>query len=151
MAKYELLYILPAKQTDEETSVVKDAVTAELSAIGLKIGRNEEIGKIKLAYAIKHIRHGHYIFVEFEAEPTVLEKVNRLFALHTEVLRFQITKPESGAKPFAKLADPEARYERREPVAVSSQTRPTVAAPALTQEEIDKKLSALEEDITKEL
>ncbi len=151
MAKYELLYTLPAKQTDEETSALKDVISAELTALGLKLGRNEDVGKIKLAYPMQHIRHGHYIFVEFDAEPTILEKVNRFFSLRNDVLRFQITKPDVGAKPFGKLADPEARYERREPVAVSVSSKPTVSAPALTQEEIDKKLSALEEDITKEL
>jgi small subunit ribosomal protein S6 len=151
MAKYELLYILPAKQTDEETKTLKDSVTAELDKLGLKISRNEEIGKIKLGYAMKHVRYGHYILVDFDAEPAALEKITRFFSLRNDVLRFQITKPEPGSKPFAKLADPEARYERREPVPVMAAPRPAVSAPALTQEEIDKKLSALEEDITKEL
>jgi len=149
MNKYELLYILPAKQTDEETAALKDAISAELETMGLKISRNEDIGKIKLAYAMAHVRHGHYILVEFEAEPAALEKVNRFFGLRNDVLRFQVTKPEAGSKPFGKLADPEARYERREPVAVAAPAKPAPAP--LTQEEIDKKLSALEEDITKEL
>jgi len=151
MAKYELLYILPAKQTDEETSTLKDSISAEITALGIKISRNEEVGKIKLAYPMQHVRHGHYIFAEFEAEPAVLEKLNRLLRLHNDILRFQVTKPDAGAKPFGKLADPEARYERRETVPVMASAKPAPSAPALTQEEIDKKLTALEEDITKEL
>jgi small subunit ribosomal protein S6 len=152
MAKYELLYTLPAKYTEGEIAAIKGAITTELEKLGLSISRNEEIGKIKLGYPMKHVRHGHYVLVVFEAEPAALAKVNEFLRLHTEILRHQVTHFDPALKPIAMLADPEARIDYRETAAVSAPVAaPVATGPAMTPEELDKRLSALEEDITKEL
>jgi small subunit ribosomal protein S6 len=151
MAKYELLYTLPAKYTEGEIAGVKEAITTELKKFGISISRDEEIGKIKLGYPMQHVRHGHYVLVIFETEPANIAKLNDFLRLHNEILRHQITIFDPALKPIIALADPEARLERYDaavPVAVAA----TVSAgPAMTEEELDKKLSALEEDITKAL
>lgn len=150
--KYELLYTLPAKYTEGEIAAIKESITTELVKFGLSISRNEEVGKIKLGYPMKHIRHGHYVLVVFESEPKNIAKANEFLRLHTEILRHQITHFDPALKPFAQLADPEVRIDHREPVAVAAPVAaPLATGPAMTQEELDKRLSALEEDITKEL
>ncbi len=145
---------MPAKYTDEEIAAHKESITAELNKFGISVSRNEEIGKIKLGYPMKHIRHGHYVLVVFECEPTVIAKMNEFLRLHLEILRFQIVKYDPALKPIAQLADPEARLERRE-TAIPGVAAPVIAsAPAtaaMSPEELDKRLSALEEDITKAL
>jgi small subunit ribosomal protein S6 len=146
--KYELLYTLPAKYTEEEIAERKNAITAELTKLGLSISRNEEIGKIKLGYPMKHIRHGHYMLVIFESEPTAIAKVNEFLRLHNEILRFQIVAFDPAIKPIVALADPEARREMPEAPIVAA---PIVPVTQLTPEELDKKLDALEDDITKAL
>jgi small subunit ribosomal protein S6 len=158
MANYELLYTLPAKYTEAEIADLKGKITAELTKLGLSISRNDEIGKIKLAYPMKHVRYGHYMLVMFTAEPTAITKVNEFMRLHSEVLRHQVVKPDADAKLFAMLADPEVRLERRTdavPAGVAAQVMPTsepiAKGPAITEEELDKKLTAIEEDITKSL
>jgi small subunit ribosomal protein S6 len=152
--KYELLYTLAAKYTEEEIAVVKQTVTAELVKLGLSISRNEEIGKIKLGYPMKHVRHGHYVLVVFEADPAILKQVNEYLRLHTEILRHQITRFDPAIKPIIALADPEARIDfRTTETAVAPVIGKAPAAPveAMTPEELDKRLEALEEDITKAL
>jgi small subunit ribosomal protein S6 len=155
--KYELLYTLPAKYTEGEANGVKANITSELEKLGLSISRNEEIGKIKLGYPMQHVRHGHYVLVVFEAEPASLAKLNEYMRLNNEVLRHQVTHFDPAVKPIVALADPEARLERREavPSRVESgapEARPVApTGPAMTEEELEKKLSALEEDITKAL
>lgn len=152
MAKYELLYTLPAKYTEEEVNALKANITAELEKFGLSISRNEEIGKIKLGYPMQHVRHGHYVLVVFEADPANLAKLNEYLRLNNDILRHQVTHFDSALKPIAQLADPEARIERREPVAAAAPAAaPAPVAQAMTNEELDKRLSALEEDITKAL
>jgi len=156
MAKYELLYTLPAKFTEDEIAQKKRSIADELVKLGVSVARNDEIGKIRLAYPIRHVRHGHYVLADLEVEPSALSKVNDFLRLHADVLRHQIVKPEPGSKPFVSLADPDARIERRDaapaPVAPTvPMSQPRSAGPALTAEEIDKKLDALEEDITKAL
>ncbi len=152
MAKYELLYTLPAKYTEEEAKKVQDGITAELSKFAISISRNEEIGKIKLAYPMQHVRHGHYVEVDFTAEPAEIAKMNEYLRLNNAIARYQVVHPTPGAKPVVKLADPEARIERREPAAVAAApVQAPIAAAPISQEELDKKLDALEADITKEL
>jgi len=150
--KYELLYTLPAKYTEEEVNAIKASITAELTKLGISISRNDEVGKIKLGYPMKHVRHGHYVLVVFEAEAPMLAKINEFLRLHNEILRHQVVHFDPLARPISMLADPEARLERRETAAVASAPAPRVeTGPALTPEELDKRLSALEEDITKAL
>ena len=152
--KYELLYTLAAKYTEEEIAGVKAKITAELTKLGLSISRNEEIGKIKLGFPMRHVRYGHYMLVVFEAEPAMLKQVNEYLRLHNEILRHQITHFDPAVKPIGQLADPEARIDYRETVTVGAPiigTAPAPVGPAMTPEELDKRLEALEEDITKAL
>jgi small subunit ribosomal protein S6 len=152
--KYELLYTLAAKYTEEEIAVVKQTITAELVKLGLSISRNEEIGKIKLGYPMKHVRHGHYVLVVFEAEPAVITKATEYLRLHNEILRHQITRFDPAIKPIGQLADPEARIDYRATEAAPAPvigTAPAAPVEAMTPEELDKRLEALEEDITKAL
>jgi len=158
MANYELLYTLPAKYTEGEIADLKNKITAELTKLDLKITRNDEIGKIKLAYPMQHVRYGHYVLVNFEAEPAAIARANDFIRLHSEIIRHQIVKPEAGTKLFTQLADPEARIERHtETVSagIMNQAAPVeesvAKGPAMSSEELDKRLTALEEDITKEL
>jgi len=152
--KYELLYTLPAKYTEEELAAIKSSITAELVKLGLSISRNEEIGKIKLGYPMKHVRHGHYVLVVFESDPSAIAKANEFLRLHVEILRHQITHFDPALKPLSQLADPEARIDFRESMVVGAPviaSAPAPTGPAMTPEELDKRLSALEEDITKAL
>jgi len=152
--KYELLYTLAAKYTEEEIAVVKEKITAELVKLGLSISRNEEIGKIKLGYPMKHARHGHYVLVVFDADPAVLSKVNEYLRLNNEILRHQVTHYDPAIKPIGQLADPEARIDFRVTETTTQPvigTAPAPIGPAMTPEELDKRLEALEEDITKAL
>ncbi len=151
MAKYELLYTLPAKYTEEEINAIKAAITAELTKLGISMSRNDEVGKIKLGYPMQHVRHGHYMLVVFEAEAAAIAKINEFLRLHNEILRHQIVRFDPLAKPIIMLADPEVRLERRETVTVSTPLSPIATGPAMTPEELEKRLSALEEDITKAL
>jgi hypothetical protein len=103
---------------------------------------------------MKHVRHGHYVLVVFEAEPASLKQVNEYLRLHNEILRHQVTHFDPAVKPITQLADPEARINYRDTVTVGAQvigTAPAPVGPAMTPEELDKRLEALEEDITKAL
>ena len=156
MSNYELLYTLPAKYTDVEIRAEQEKITNALTGFGMSISRNEEVGKIKIAYPMSHHRYGHFILVEFDAPAPALAKINEYLRLSKDtILRHQIFKREQGVRPFLKLADPEARIEYREPVAVTASVAAVPESIAvskpLSQEELDKQLSAIEEDITKSL
>ncbi|MDD4995157.1 MAG: 30S ribosomal protein S6 [Patescibacteria group bacterium] len=158
---YELLYIISAQYTDDEVAGLKDKVTAALQKSPINILTNENLGKLKLAYPIKHARHGFYILVEFETEPAAVRGLEREIRLMPEVLRHQLIslgakRPSDEARKAIRMIS----YEEPEPDAVREpaprsrsqsggpRTAPRPAPKKVNLEELDKKLDEiLESDV----
>lgn len=92
MQHYELLYIVPISVAEEQIAEVMQSVQKLLLGAKAQIHKEENIGKRKLSYPIKQQRHGTYISVVFDMDTTELFEVERKLRLHTEVLRYLITK-----------------------------------------------------------
>ena len=156
--KYELLYIVPTQYTDAEVETIKGTVAGFIETAAGKISRHEILGKLKLAYPIKRVRHGSYVLAQFDAEPAAVKNIDRQLRLTNEVLRHQmILLPplaESHAFQMISYVAPlseegradEGRPERR-PSPTSS---PAPVAPVMkreesnmTMEELDKKLDQI--------
>lgn len=154
LMKYELLYIIPAQFTDDENDQIIKKVTSVLEKVGVKIARNDNLGKLKLAYPIKHVRHGFYVLVEFEGETKAVQQIERELRLMPEVLRHQAIKlpekelaEEGKAKKEIKMISYEApgRDEEKEP---AKREKPKPAPKKINLEELDKKLDEiLEKDV----
>ncbi|MEK7211460.1 MAG: 30S ribosomal protein S6 [Patescibacteria group bacterium] len=162
MQKYELLYILPIKYTDEEIVGVVKNLTEEMRATGVNILRAEQVGKLKLAYPIKHQRYGYYILASFEAEEETLKKLQNYFKMNLEIMRSAIYRADSKKVTAAVVAlkemgelrpDARPRYEERRAApahvpAHAPQPAPALDKPKMSMEELDKKLDEiLEGDI----
>lgn len=176
MNTYELLYIVGTQFTDTEVEGVRDVVVKMIEKEGGSVSRTENLGKIKLAYPIKGMRHGTYILVHVESEPEAINKIERSLRLSDEVLRHQIIELPADAKNreykinayVAPLSD-EARPARRgegksesasEASAEPAEKKPVAAAastpaisedvkPAMSMEELDQKLDKiLDGDVT---
>jgi small subunit ribosomal protein S6 len=98
MKKYELLYLIPTQYTDTEVEEIMVKISTMVEGEGAQVSRNENLGKIKLAYPINKVRHGTYILVHFEAEPSVISEIGRRLGLAEEVLRHQIMMLPAGAE-----------------------------------------------------
>ena len=61
---------------------------------GGKVTNTDNWGKRKLAYPIKKLEHGVYIFYTVEFPPEGVRKVEALLNITDEVIRFLITKPD---------------------------------------------------------
>ncbi|OGL95924.1 30S ribosomal protein S6 [Candidatus Uhrbacteria bacterium RIFOXYB12_FULL_58_10] len=169
MQKYELLYIVPTQFADTEIDGLREKTAAIIEQTGAKVTRNESLGKIKLAYPIKHQRHGTYVLIHFEGEPSVVATIDRALRLSDEVLRHMIVDlaPGSEKKVFeiqsyvAPLSE-EAREMRRTTTSDAAAPRKAPVAPSITEaafpvkageasmsmEELDKKLDEiLDEDV----
>lgn len=94
---YELLYIIPANITENETKPVMEAVRNVLTEFKSDITDEEMIGKQKLAYPIKKETHGYYVFVRMNLSTTVLSEINTKLSHMTDVLRHLFTQVEEGA------------------------------------------------------
>ncbi|MBI4438106.1 30S ribosomal protein S6 [Candidatus Uhrbacteria bacterium] len=174
MKPYELFYIVPTLYTDAEITGIQAEVVKLLESLGGKVLRQENLGKIRLAYPIKAQHHGSYTLVHFDAEPSALTELDRKLGLTDSVLRHTLIAraPGSLEKKFelssyvAPLTE-EAKKEResaprRAPARPSFHKAPAsqapVAAPivreeaAMSMEELDQKLDKiLEGDIAENI
>lgn len=90
MRKYELMYII---RTDIEQELVQSTVEKFQGIItngGGEITKHDLMGKRRLAYEIKKFRDGHYVLVQFNAEPAVVTELDRVLKISDEVIRVLI-------------------------------------------------------------
>ena len=92
MAKYEMLYLLNNDSTEE----VKAAEIAKYEDIVKNAGGNvvstDKWGAKKTAYPIKFKNEAYFVLMTFEAEANVLNELDRVAGIDSEVLRRMITK-----------------------------------------------------------
>lgn len=93
MNHYELLYIIPAKFTDDEVKAIAHNVQGVVQARGGQIiNEDHGLGRRRLAYPIGQLRQGYYVLVNFDAEAKDVPVVSREVGLAENVIRHQIIK-----------------------------------------------------------
>lgn len=163
MNEYELLYIVPSQYTDEEIGGIQSTIATLIEGFGGKVLRNENLGKIKLAYTIKKVNHGSYILVHFNAEGAKLAELDRKLRLTDEVLRHMITERKSDAlekkfeisdyvAPLSEEGRTETRKNDKRGSKPAAKSAEKIAPPApadnadeskMSMEELDQKLDKI--------
>jgi len=149
--KYEILYIIPGKYTDEEIGAITEKVKGILTEAGASVAETHHLGKRKLAYPIKHVRHGNYVLSYFEAETDIISKINATLRLTGEVLRHLIVERDPRITELPSFAEAEWPVERERVRRPRPELKPQEAPgkkEAVSIEELDKKL---EEILTEEV
>lgn len=160
--KYELLYIVPTRYTDDEVAGIRKQVTGTIEKVGGKVTREESLAKIKLAYPIAKQRHGTYVLVHFTAETSALQELDRQLGLTDEVIRhtvlvlpkgaeektFELTSYVAPLSEEARDTRSDSRGPRREGSAPAIPGTAPAAVVARTEasmsiEELDKKLDQI--------
>ncbi|MBI4457565.1 30S ribosomal protein S6 [Candidatus Uhrbacteria bacterium] len=150
--QYELLFIIPAKHTDDEVSKLTEKVAAIATSAGAKVVEKHMLGKQKLAYPIQHVRYGHYVLVNFDAETPVVAKLNEMLRLSTDILRHLIVVRDPKITKMPRLINyDEIRVDRDEETAAPRMSAPAVqakpSAPKVEDKvimaELDKKLDEI--------
>ncbi|MDD5291256.1 MAG: 30S ribosomal protein S6 [Patescibacteria group bacterium] len=90
--RYELLFIIPNKFTEEEANSVTAKVKEIIAGEGGNITFSEFWGKKQLAYPIKQNSYGYYSLLEFDLDGEKLAKINKILRMSSDVIRFQIIK-----------------------------------------------------------
>lgn len=92
MAKYELLYLLNNDSTEE----VKAAEIAKyediVKSMGGAVVSTDKWGTKKTAYPINYKTEAYYVLMTFEAESNVLNELERVARIDSEVIRRMVTK-----------------------------------------------------------
>lgn len=157
---YELLYIIPTRYTDAEIEGIQGTVRGLIEKAGAKVVKEENLGRIRLAYPIKQTRHGSYILAYLEAETATVAEIENQLRLATEVLRHMLARLpkgipersfllESYVAPLSEEEEENRRPRRAVETAPFKPAGPTEVEPApredkpLSMEELDKKLDEI--------
>lgn len=178
--QYELMYIVPATFTDDDVGRIEGDVKTLLEKQGASLKDAKRLGKFRFTYPIKNVRHGHYFLTQFETEPSSVAKIDEGLRLSSEVLRHLILRAEEAGgdkfdlvqfvevnieakedKPRRKRDEKPAESKEKASEDIKSGVAALEAKPeeegnaakasaALSDEELDKKLSAALEGDAKE-
>jgi small subunit ribosomal protein S6 len=95
LRKYEIMVIVDAEADEETVGRVVERIRGILSEHQGEVGPVDQWGRRKLAYEIDRKSEGQYIVVPFQAEPSALGELDRVFSLADEVVRFKIVRTEA--------------------------------------------------------
>lgn len=93
MNKYETIFIMDSKITDEQKRLVINKIEEFITTNG-KIMKAENIGIKKLAYKIRGHLTGDYYIIEFELEHTMISELERLYRMADEILKFIVVRKD---------------------------------------------------------
>ena len=88
--KYEVMYIISPKLSDEETAAVVEKFKGLVEANGT-LEELEEMGKRKLAYEINYLTEGTYVLMKFTSGPEFPAELDRILGITDGILRRLIT------------------------------------------------------------
>ena len=101
MNQYETVFILTPVLSDVQMKETVDKFKAVLTNNGASIVNEENWGLRKLAYPIQHKSTGFYTLIEFDAEPTVVKKLEIAFRREEKVIRFLTFRLDKYAAEYA--------------------------------------------------
>ena len=101
MNQYETVFILTPVLSDVQMKEAVEKFKGILQAEGAEIINEENWGLKKLAYPIQKKSTGFYQLIEFNADPTVIDKLEINFRRDERVIRFLTFKMDKHAAEYA--------------------------------------------------
>jgi small subunit ribosomal protein S6 len=101
MNNYETVFILTPVLSDAQMKETVERFKGILTSQGAEIVNHEDWGLRKLAYPIDKKTTGFYTFLEFTAEPSVIETLEVNFRRDERVVRFLTVKQDKFAHEYA--------------------------------------------------
>lgn len=87
MNKYESIIIINPNVEEKQIDEIIKKINNVINSNG-KVNKVENLGKKKLAYAIRNENEGIYILFEFESEPRTIHELERLYRMLDEIMKF---------------------------------------------------------------
>ena len=101
MNRYETVFILTPVLSDEQMKEAVDKFKGLLEENGANVVNVEEWGLRKLAYPIQKKSTGFYCLLEFEADPSVIKKLDVAYRRDERVIRFLTFRLDKYAAEYA--------------------------------------------------
>ena len=93
MNKYESVIIINPSVDAEKIKTLVERFTDLINNDG-KVEKVDELGKKKLAYEIKKNSEGIYVLINFEAAPSLIKELERVYRITDEVIKFIVVRKD---------------------------------------------------------
>ena len=93
MNKYESVIIINPNLEAESIKGLTEKFSNLINTDG-NVSSVEELGKKKLAYEINKNKEGYYVVYKFEANPNLIQELERVYRITDEVIKFIVVKEE---------------------------------------------------------
>lgn len=93
MNKYESVIIINPSVAEESLKKLETKFSDLINSDG-KVESVEELGLKKLAYEIKKNKEAYYMVINFEANPTLVAELERIYRITDEVIKFIVVRKE---------------------------------------------------------
>ncbi len=91
MKHYEILLLIHPDQSNQVNAMI-DRYRAVITKGNGKVHRQEDWGKLQLAYQINKLHKAHYILLNIECEHNTITELNNAFKFNDAVIRSLVTK-----------------------------------------------------------
>ncbi len=116
MALYEHIFIARPDISPAQMETLLEETKTLIEEKGGKAGKTEYWGLRNLAYRINKSRKGHYGLIDIDAEPAVIDELDRLQRLSEDIIRHMTVRVEEhNEAQSAILSKKDDRRPRREP------------------------------------
>ena len=92
MHSYELVYILQADLDEATLATAVDTIQSLITSNQGEINKLDLWGKRKLAYPIRKMKEGYYVFISFNYPPEKVTDLKRTLGYNEQVLRYIVVR-----------------------------------------------------------
>ena len=112
MRHYEIVFIVHPDQSEQVPAMVERYKTM-ITEAGGTIHRLEDWGRRQLAYPINKIHKAHYVLMNIEATPEVVEEIETAFRFNDAVLRHLIVQMKEAVTEMSAIMKTKDEKPRR--------------------------------------
>lgn len=91
MKAYELLFFVDPSINEEARAGAMKRIDVAITDNGGQVDNVDNWGKRKLAYEIDNLAEGDYTLIDFHADPTQIQELDRVLRINDAVKRHMIT------------------------------------------------------------
>lgn len=95
MNAYEVMYIINPTVEDEARAQLIERFSGIVTAGGGTVEKVDDWGKRKLAYPIQDLNEGHYILMDFSAQPELPFELERNMKNNENIMRYLVIRKDA--------------------------------------------------------
>ncbi len=137
MRHYEICFIVHPDQSEQVPAMIERHKTF-VESHGGKVHRVEDWGRRQLAYPIEKLVKAHYVLMNIECGPDVLDEIENGFRFNDALrhLTVKMKKAETEPSPMMKAVEKEEARKAAAAEAAKKAEEPAAAEPAEKAEEL---------------